>query len=162
MNFFQKEYSKYQKKIGKKIGPSNWIEITQNKIDQFAKLTQDTQFIHTDPIKTKKKSPFGKTIAHGFFILSFASKFALDVLPNIKKNEVRINYGFDKVRFISPVFVNSKIRGVFNLKSIEIKNNSSLLKTYELLIEIKDFEKPAIVANWNILNQFSNQVKLKK
>ena len=156
MNFLNEEFLKYQKKIGQKFGPTNWIQITQNTIDEFAYLTQDPQFIHIDPIKAKQNSPFGKTIAHGFLVLSFASKFALDVLPPLKKKEVRINYGFNKIRFVHPVLVNSKIRGIFILKNIEKKNNLSLVSTYELTIEIQNNQKPAIVSDWIILNQFSN------
>ena len=137
MNLLNEEFLKYQKKIGQKLGPTDWIQITQNKIDEFAYLTQDSQFIHIDPIKAKQHSPFGKTIAHGFLVLSFASKFALDVFPEIKKNEIRINYGFNKVRFIHPVEVNSNIRGNFILKNTEKKNELSLINTYELSIEIK-------------------------
>ena len=154
MNLLNEEFLKYQKKIGQKLGPTDWIQITQNKIDEFAYLTQDSQFIHIDPIKAKQHSPFGKTIAHGFLVLSFASKFALDVFPEIKKNEIRINYGFNKVRFIHPVEVNSNIRGNFILKNAEKKNEFSLINTYELSIEIKTKEKPAIVSEWIILNQY--------
>ena len=154
MNLLNEEFLKYKKKIGQKLGPTDWIQITQNKIDEFAYLTQDPQFIHIDPIKAKQNSPFGKTIAHGFLVLSFASKFALDVLPQVKKNEIRINYGFNKVRFIHPVEVNSNIRGNFILKNTEKKYEFSLINTYELSIEIKTKEKPAIVSEWIILNQY--------
>ena len=154
MNFLNEEFLKYQKKIGQEFGPTDWIQITQNKIDEFAHLTQDPQFIHIDPIQAKQNSPFGKTIAHGFLVLSFASKFALDILPKVKKNEIRINYGFNKVRFIHPVEVNSNIRGNFILKNTEKKNEFSLINTYELSIEIKTKDKPAIVSEWIILNQY--------
>ena len=154
MIFLKKEYSQYQKKIGKSVGPTKWVKINQQKIDQFAKLTKDPQFIHTDPIKAEQSSPFGKTIAHGFFILSLASKFAIDVLPPIKKNEVRINYGFNKIRFVHPVIVDSKIRGIFSLKEIEKKNEFTLVKTYDFTIEIQNIQKPAIVAEWIILNKY--------
>ena len=156
MNLLNEEFLKYQKKIGQKLGPTDWIQITQNKIDEFAQLTEDSQFIHIDPIKAKQHSPFGKTIAHGFLVLSFASKFALDVLPPLKKKEVRINYGFNKIRFVHPVIVNSKIRGNFILKNIERKSNLSLISTYELTFEIQNNQKPAIVSDWIILNQFSD------
>ena len=156
MNYLNEEFLHYQKKIGQKLDPSNWLQITQKKIDEFAQLTQDSQFIHTDPIKAKLHSPFGKTIAHGFLVLSFASKFALNVLPPLKKKEVRINYGFNKVRFIHPVLVDTKIRGIFTLKNIKKKNDLSLINTFELAIEIKNNQKPAIISDWIILNQFSD------
>ena len=154
MNYLNEEYLHYQKKIDQKLNPSNWVQITQKKIDEFAQLTQDPQFIHTDPIKAKLHSPFEKTIAHGFLVLSFASKFALDVLPTIKKKEIRINYGFNKVRFIHPVEVDSNIRGNFILKNTEKKNELSLINTYEVSIEIQTKKKPAIVSEWIILNQY--------
>ena len=154
MNLLNEEFLKYQKKIGQKFGPTDWIQITQNKIDEFAHLTQDSQFIHIDPFKAKQHSPFGKTIAHGFLVLSFASKFAIDVLPEIKKNEIRINYGFNKVRFLCPVEVDSNIRGNFILKNTEKKNELSLINTYEVSIEIQTKKKPAIVSEWIILNQY--------
>ena len=154
MKLLNEEFLKYQKKIGQEFGPTDWIQITQNKIDEFAYLTQDSQFIHIDPIKAKQNSPFGKTIAHGFLVLSFASKFALDVFPEIKKNEIRINYGFNKVRFIYPVEVDSNIRGNFILKNTEKKNELSLINTYEVSIEIQTKKKPAIISEWIILNQY--------
>ena len=155
MNLLKEKYSQYQKLIGTKMDPTEWIEINQQEIDRFAKLTKDHQFIHVNPNKAKKFSPFGETIAHGFFILSLASKFAIDVLPILHINEVRINYGFNRIRFVHPVTVNSQVRGVFSLKNVEIKNEFSLVKTYELSIEIKKTKKPAVVAEWLILNQYT-------
>ena len=155
MNLIKEKYSQYQKLIGTKMNPTEWIEINQQEIDRFAKLTKDHQFIHVDPNKAKKFSPFGETIVHGFFILSLASKFAIDVLPILHTNEVRINYGFNRIRFVHPVTVNSQVRGVFSLKNVEIKNEFSLVKTYELSIEIKKTKKPAVVAEWLILNQYT-------
>ena len=155
MNLLKEKYSQYQKLIGTKMHPTEWIEINQQEIDRFAKLTKDHQFIHVNPNKAKKFSPFGETIAHGFFILSLASKFAIDVLPILHINEVRINYGFNRIRFVHPVTVNSQVRGVFSLKNVEIKNEFSLVKTYKLSIEIKKIKKPAIVAEWLILNQYT-------
>ena len=154
MNLLNEEFLKYKKIIGQKLGPTDWIQITQNKIDEFAHLTQDTQFIHIDTIKAEQHSPFGKTIAHGFLVLSFASKFAIDVFPEIKKNEIRINYGFNKVRFLHPVEVDSNIRGNFILKNTDKKNELSLINTYEVSIEIQTKKKPAIVSEWIILNQY--------
>ena len=155
MNLLKEKYSQYQKLIGTKMDPTEWIEINQQEIDRFAKLTKDHQFIHVNPNKAKKFSPFGETIAHGFFILSLASKFAIDVLPILHMNEVRINYGFNRIRFVHPVTVNSQVRGVFSLKNVEIKNEFSLVTTYELSIEIKKTKKPAVVAEWLILNQYT-------
>ena len=74
--------------VGKELGLTNWMQMSQKKIDAFAKITDDTQWIHTDPEKSALYSPYKKTVAHGFLVLSFASKFALDVLPPLKKKEI--------------------------------------------------------------------------
>ncbi|PQM55617.1 MAG: nodulation protein NodN [Rhodobacteraceae bacterium] len=155
MNSVEQEYTFQKSQMGKKIGCSEWITVAQERINKFAEITEDPQFIHIDPERAKQLSPFGKTIAHGFLVLSLASKFAIEVLPKTSSRIVRINYGFNKVRFIHPVFVDSLVRGTFTLNGVEKKDSFSLLKNFELKIEIKDTEKPALVAEWLILTQFS-------
>ena len=155
MNSIKQEYAFQKSQIGQKIGSSEWITVEQERINKFAEITEDPQFIHIDPDRAKQLSPFGRTIAHGFLVLSLASKFAIEVLPKTSSRIVRINYGFNKVRFIHPVFVDSLVKGTFTLNSVEKKDSFSLLKNFELKIEIKDTEKPALVAEWLILTQFS-------
>ena len=155
MNSIEQEYAFQKSHIGQKIGSSEWITVEQERINKFAEITEDPQFIHIDPDRAKQLSPFGRTIAHGFLVLSLASKFAIEVLPKTSSRIVRINYGFNKVRFIHPVFVDSLVKGTFTLNSVEKKDSFSLLKNFELKIEIKDTEKPALVAEWLILTQFS-------
>ena len=155
MSSIAQEYAFQKTQIGQKIGSSGWITVAQERINEFAEITEDPQFIHIDPDRAKQLSPFGKTIAHGFLVLSLASKFAIQVLPETSSKIVRINYGFNKIRFVHPVFVNSRVRGTFTLNSIEKKNSFSLLKNFELNIEIKDTKKPALIAEWLIMTQFS-------
>jgi acyl dehydratase len=88
-----------QTKTGEAVGVSQWRTVDQQRIDGFAELTEDPQWIHTDPARAAKESPFGATIAHGFLSLSLLSAMAMDVLPTIKGQVMGINYGFDKVRF---------------------------------------------------------------
>jgi acyl dehydratase len=95
--------------IGQEIGVSKWFEISQADINAFADLTHDHQFIHVDPDKAKK-TPFGGTIAHGFFTVSMLSAFAIDALPAIKSRTMGVNYGFDKLRMMSPVKSGAKVR----------------------------------------------------
>ena len=155
MTSLEKEYSILKNQVGQTVGSSEWVTIDQERINEFAKVTEDDQFIHLDQGQAKQFSPFGKTIAHGFLILSFASKFAIDVLPETSSKAVRINYGFNKVRFLHPVFVGGSIRGTFSLNRLEKKEPNSLLQIFELTIAIKDTRKPALVSEWLILTQFN-------
>tara|TARA_B100000700_G_C14792962_1_gene736813 strand:+ start:299 stop:772 length:474 start_codon:yes stop_codon:yes gene_type:complete len=151
MNTTQDNFEKLKSKEGKELGVSHWIHIDQPMIDSFAKVTQDVQFIHVNPSRAEAETKFGGTIAHGFLVLSLASKFATEVFPIESEKTVRINYGFNKVRFISPVRVGSEVRGRFFLNSVEINRINELRQIYDLSIEIKGAEKPAIVAEWIVL-----------
>jgi acyl dehydratase len=156
MSLTQKNYAYLKKKEGDGLGVSDWILVDQTMIDQFAKVTQDSQFIHIDPERTKKETGFGGTIAHGFLVLSLASKFASDVFPRRSKKSVLINYGFDKVRFVSPVVCNSYIRGRFSLKAVDLKGLRELRQIYDLSIEIKGADRTAVAAEWITLTIFEN------
>src|SRR5580765_6530820 len=92
---------KLESMIGKEVGVSDWTVLDQNKINIFADVTLDPYFIHTDPEKAKKETPFGGTIAHGFLTLSMLSVMSYDCLPDIEGRTMGMNYGFDKIRFIS-------------------------------------------------------------
>ena len=98
----QTSIEELQANVGKNVGESQWRTVDQQRIDGFAELTEDPQWIHTDPERAAKESPFGATIAHGFLSLSLLSAMAIDVLPTIKGQVMGINYGFDKVRFMNP------------------------------------------------------------
>lgn len=127
--------------------PTAWFTVTQEQIDEFAECTHDSQFIHVDPEKAKD-TPFGTTIAHGFLSLSMLSYFAADFSLMIDGYYMGVNYGFDKVRFIAPVKVNSRIRA--NAKILEIaekKPGQYMVKT-EVTVEIEGEDKPALIAEW--------------
>lgn len=135
-------------KIGDEVGVANWITVDQPMIDAFAKITHDDQWIHIDPERAAAETPFGGAIAHGFLTLSLASRFAYDVLKPMPGTVMGINYGFDKLRFLSPVLAGSRVRGRFVLKSVNQKSATNLLRTVELTIQIEDQEKPALIADW--------------
>lgn len=134
--------------IGTEIGTSNWITVDQAKIDAFADVTHDDQWIHIDPARAAAETPFGGAIAHGFLTLSLASRFAYDVLKPMPGTVMGINYGFNKLRFLSPVVAGSRVRGRFVLKAVDQKSPTTLLRTVELTIEIEGQDKPALIAEW--------------
>jgi len=133
--------------IGTEVGVSSWIEIDQARIDAFADITNDHQFIHVNP-ELAAQTPFGTTIAHGFLTLSLASGMSYEAVPVLDGVVMGVNYGFDKLRFLAPVPVNSKVRGRFKLMSAEDKGNGRWLVKHELTVEIEGGEKPALIAEW--------------
>ena len=140
-----------QSKIGQEIGVSDWVEIPQDRINQFAEATEDHQFIHVDEAKAKAFTPFGGTIAHGFLTLSLLSRFAETGLPQVPGAKMGMNYGLNKVRFLTPVPCGAKVRGKFTLMSAEEKNPGQLLLTYGIAAEIEGAPKPGMVAEWLML-----------
>ncbi len=135
-------------RIGTETGLSEWVQIDQNRIDVFADITDDPQWIHTDPIRAAAETPFGGTIAHGFLTLSMASKFAIETFTKFEGQTMGINYGFNKVRFLSPVCAGDKIRGRFVLNSVVQKSETQLLQEHGLTIEIEGKDTPALVCEW--------------
>ena len=133
--------------VGQEIGLSKWFEISQADINAFADLTHDHQFIHVDPDKAKL-TPFGGTIAHGFFTVSMLSAFAIDALPAVEKRTMGVNYGFDRLRMMSPVRSGAKVRGRFVLKALDSKSPQQHQLTYSVTVEIEGGDKPALVADW--------------
>jgi acyl dehydratase len=128
---------------GQEVGVSEWLPVTQKMIDQFAELTGDPQWIHVDVERAKRETPFGGTIAHGFLTVSLLphlARQAVDVRGDFK---MRINYGFNKLRFVSPVRAESKIRARFTAQQVT-ENTVTWLVT----VEVEGSEKPAIVAEW--------------
>jgi acyl dehydratase len=138
-------WEEFKAYLGKEIGVTEWISVSQERIDAFAGCTEDRQWIHLDKIKAKW-GPFGTTIAHSFLILSLLPYFNLhnSVLPAGIK--MMINYGLNRVRFINPVLVDSKIRNRTVLKDITEKPSGGYLLTLENTVEIEGHEKPAMVA----------------
>ena len=141
--------------VGTKLGESDWIDVGQGRINEFADVTEDHQFIHINE-QAAKMTPFGGTIAHGFLTLSLLSKMAEGPTVTLEGLKMGVNYGFDKVRFITPVPSGSKVRGHFVLKSAEEKKPGQTQLTYEVTVEIEGMgpEKPALVAEW-ITRQFT-------
>ena len=137
-----------QARKGESMGISQWREVDQARIDGFATLTEDPQWIHTDPQRAANESPFGSTIAHGFLSLSLLSAMAMDVLPRLEGQVMGINYGFDKVRFISPVTEGSRIRGHFTLQDISQRSDNEWQLRHNVSVEIEGHDKPALIAEW--------------
>ncbi|MCP3908200.1 MAG: MaoC family dehydratase [Oceanicoccus sp.] len=133
--------------IGQQSEPSPWHTVTQEQINQFADCTLDHQFIHVDP-EAAKNGPFGTTIAHGFLSLSMLSHFAESTGLIIDGAHTFINYGFDKVRFLTPVKVDSKIRATATVISLVEKNPGQFVLTTNMVVEIEGEEKPALIAEW--------------
>ena len=138
--------SEIESAIGTEIGTSEWVTINQDMIDKFAEATMDNQFIHVDP---EQATPiFGSTIAHGFLSLSLVAgiPFKQEMGLVIKGTKMGLNYGLDKVRFLSPVPVNSEVRITMKCLDITEKNTNQYLMKTEVTMEIKGVEKPAYVA----------------
>jgi len=133
--------------VGCEIGLSRWFEMTQARIDAFADVTEDRQFIHIDPVAAKA-TPFGGTVAHGFLTLSMLSAIAYDALPPIQGVAMGVNYGFEKVRFIAPVRAGSRIRGRFKLISLTDRGNGEWQMRKSVEVEIEGGAKPALAAEW--------------
>ncbi len=136
-----------QGRVGSEIGVSDWIHVDQARIDAFADITEDHQFIHVDPERAAK-TPFRGTVAHGFLTLSLLSRMADGVMLHPESLRMAVNYGFDKVRFMGPVRSGKRVRGRFRMLSAEEKRASQWQITYEVTVEIEDEDKPALVADW--------------
>lgn len=131
--------------IGKVSDPSPWLEISQERVNRFADATDDHQFIHVDPVKAAE-TPFGGTIAHGFLTLSLLPALSADIFPDVKDRVMGINYGLDKLRFIQPVRVGSRVRARHELlKAVERKPGHWMVKA-RITVEIEGEEKPALIA----------------
>jgi acyl dehydratase len=133
--------------IGKETGVSDWFEIDQDRINQFADVTCDHQFIHIDK-EAAAKTPFGTTIAHGFLTLSLLSHLAGENSIGIEGAVMGINYGTDKVRFMSPVKVDQRVRARVKLVEVTEKPGNRILIKNEITMEINGEGRPALVAEW--------------
>ncbi|WP_342360730.1 MaoC family dehydratase [Terrarubrum flagellatum] len=134
-------------RVGEEVGVSRWFLIDQSRIDSFADVTEDHQFIHVDPAAAAA-TPFKGTIAHGFLSLSMLSAFAYDALPEIEHRAMGVNYGFDKIRFLTPVPSGAKVRGRFTLRSCEQKSAVDWVTKYAVAVDIEGTTRPALVADW--------------
>ncbi len=136
-----------QEMIGSEIGVSRWFEISQARIDAFAEVTEDRQFLHVDPVAAAA-TPFGGAIAHGFLTLSMLSAMAYDAVPRVEGAVVGVNYGFDKVRFVAPVSAGARIRGRFKLMAVTRRTEAEWQTRNAVAVEIEGAAKPALVAEW--------------
>ncbi len=132
--------------VGQDLGKSAWFRVGQNRIDQFAEVTEDRQFIHVDPVRAAE-SPFGGTIAHGMLTLSMIVHLCEDFVPAVEGVRMVINYGFDRVRFATPVKSGGRIRAVVRLLDAKERKGQILVKV-KVTIETEGETKPALVAEW--------------
>lgn len=132
---------------GQEIAVSEWWTITQDMIDRFAVLTRDPQWIHEDTERTRRESPFGGPIAHGFLTLSLISPLRKTALQITGDYKMGVNYGFERVRFVAPVPSGARVRGRYGLKSLrDIAGGYEI--TWSVQIEIEGGSKPALVCDW--------------
>lgn len=133
--------------VGKDLGPSEWIALEQDRINTFADVTEDHQFIHIDPEKAAH-TPFGGTVAHGFLTLSMLTRLTADNSLMPEGVVMGVNYGFDKVRFIQPVRAGQEVRSHVKPMSVIERAPGQFLIKSEVTVEIKGEDKPALVAEW--------------
>jgi acyl dehydratase len=126
---------------------SRWLNVDQARIDAFARVTEDEQFIHVDPEKARD-TVFGGTVAHGFLTLSLLSAMAYSALPRIEGAAHGVNYGFDRVRFVRPVPSGSRVRGHFTLRAVTPRSGREWQLSYDVSVEVEGTQKPALVAAW--------------
>lgn len=136
----------FEAMIGTEIGVSDWFTISQAQIDAFADCTHDHQYIHIDP-EAAAQTPFGGTIAHGFLTLSLLSAMAYQ-MPSIEGAVMGVNYGFNKIRFVSPVRSGARIRGRFTLAELTQIRPGEVQFIMHVTVEIEGQDKPALVAEW--------------
>jgi len=145
----------YQAMVGQEIGVSSWHLVDQGRIDVYADVIEDHQFIHVDPERAKRETSFGATVAHGFLTMSLLSIMSYEVMPVIEGTTMGVNYGFDKLRFVSPVRSGSRVRGRFMLMAAKLRKPKELQSLTHVSVEIEGEEKPALVADWIGLIYFS-------
>ncbi|MBK8120279.1 MAG: MaoC family dehydratase [Sulfuritalea sp.] len=133
-----------QARTGQEIGVSDWIPIEQERVDAFGQITGDQQWIHVDVERAKRESPFGGPIVHGYLTLSLLAKFALECI-DVEGVKLAVNYGFNRVRFPSPVKVGSRVRGRFVLGAVD-DIPGGVQVVWQTVVEIEGGDRPACVA----------------
>jgi acyl dehydratase len=136
-----------RERLGQELAVSDWVDVTQQRIDRFAETTGDTQWIHVDPVRAAAETPFRGTIAHGFLSLSLLSLMARQAMT-VGGVRMAINYGLNRVRFISPVPAGSRLRGRFTPVAAEEGTGGSMTVTWNVTIEREYGDKPVVVAEW--------------
>ena len=133
-------------RIGQEIVVSEWMEITQERIDRFADATEDHQWIHVDVERARRDSPFQATIAHGFLTMSMLSRL-LSSSIKFGTAKMGVNYGFNRLRFTGPVPAGSRVRGRFTLRALD-EIEGGVQTTWAVVVELEGSEKPCLVAEW--------------
>ena len=139
------------KAVGMKLGPSEWLEVSQQRINEFANCTDDHQFIHVDEEKAKE-TPFGGTIAHGFLTLSLLAKFSEEIAITPENTVMGMNYGFDKIRFLAPVRSGKRVRMVGEVLNVDRKDEHRFLTKISATIEIEGEDTPALVGEFLLMS----------
>src|SRR5499427_5948046 len=132
--------------VGRELGVSEWATVGQDRIDQFAACTGDRQWIHVDVERARRDSPFGGPIAHGYLTLSLVAAMIMELGVIPPDAAIGINYGLDKVRFITPVKVGSRVRARAKLRAVEPQGDTRMLLRLDCALEIEGEAKPALVA----------------
>src|ERR1700759_2593095 len=146
----------YQAMVGKEVGVSSWHVVDQNRINVYADVIEDHQFIHIDPERARRETPFGSTVAHGFLTMSLMSIMSYEVMPVIEGTTMGVNYGFEKLRFISPGRAGRRVEARFVLKEAGRRKPTELQSLTNVTVEIEGEDKPAIVADWLGLIYFAS------
>ena len=133
--------------IGQEVGASDWFEVTQSRINDFADATEDHQWIHIDVDRAKTDSPFHTTIAHGFLTLSLLPHLASQAVKVQGDFKMGINYGLNRLRFVSPVATGSRVRARFTLQAVEDVSGGNQI-TWSVTVDTEGGQKPALVAEW--------------
>ncbi len=139
--------------VGFRANSAPWFVIDQDRIDTFAGATLDQQFIHVDPEKAMN-SIFGGTVAHGLLVVSLLPHLIGESLVGVKGADVMLNYGYDKVRFISPVKVGSQVRALYEVVEVYEKNPGQFVLKLDVTMEIKGEDKPALIIEWLVMSIF--------
>ena len=145
-------FNEFQQYIGKELGTSNYIKVTQEQINKFADATLDHQWIHTDPVRAAS-GPFKSTIAHGYLVLSLVP-YLWEEIADIRNVKMLVNYGIEKMKFNQPVLVNNEVRLRVNLKSLNDLRGITKAEM-DIVMEIKDNTKPAFTATIIFLYHFN-------
>jgi acyl dehydratase len=132
--------------VGREVAVSDWFDVTQERIHLFAEATEDRQWIHIDPERATRESPFKETIAHGFLTLSLLTELGKRAM-SVGDVRMGINYGLNRVRFVRPVPAGSQIRGRFTLAAVE-QISDCMQATWKVTVERKGSDKPCCVAEW--------------
>ncbi len=155
----EKALEAMQARVGQDEGTGEWFQVTQDLINTFADATHDHQWIHVDPERCARMSPWKVPIAHGFLTLSLLTVLTSSIPrgdgPALEGLTMGVNYGFDKVRFVSPVKVDSRVRASSSISAVSLKDPNTVQVTRSVTVEIDGESRPALVAEWLTLMVFA-------